>query len=62
MAQTKNADKVLVVEHVSASGLLDAEGIVQGFLWCFNGTQEVHHSLVLTYQGTVNGWAQLAVS
>ena len=55
-------NKVLVVEHVSASGLLDPGGIVQGFLWCFNGTQEVHHSLVLTYQGTVNGWTQWAVS
>jgi len=55
-------NKVLVVEHVSASGLLDNGAIVQAFLWCFNGIQEVHHSLVLTAQGTVNGFTQWAVS
>src|SRR5215467_13222617 len=55
-------NKVLVVEHVSASGLLDTGGVVQVFVRCFNGSMEVNHSLVLTPQGSVNGWAAWSVS
>jgi hypothetical protein len=55
-------NKVAVIEHVSASGLLDSIGVVQGFLVCSNGSQEVRHSLVLTPQGTINGFTMWAVS
>ena len=56
--------KIAVIEHVSTSGGLQGTGPVQGFVRCFNGTQEVNHSLVLTQQGVneANGFTFYAAS
>src|SRR5262245_58232939 len=53
------ANRVIVVEHVSLSGLVQSGGVVQAFLRCSltsDASQEVNHSLVLFPQGEVNGF------
>ena len=56
--------KVAVIEHVSASGVLEGTGItVRALLRCRNGGgAEVNHSLVLTSQGVFNGLNFFALS
>jgi len=54
--------KVTVIEHVSMSGAVESGGTVQAFVTCFDGAQEVRHSLVLAPGGEVNGVTQYAAS
>jgi hypothetical protein len=56
------AGEVAVIEHASASGALETGGTAQLFLRCFDGTEEVNHSLVLFAQGQVNGLTQYSAS
>jgi hypothetical protein len=46
------AGKIAIIEHVSASGALSNGSIPRGFLRCFNGSEEVDHSLVFISQGS----------
>jgi hypothetical protein len=44
--------KIAVIEHISASGALSTGSIPRGFVRCFNGSQEVDHSLAFLSQGS----------
>ena len=54
--------KITVVEHVSASGALSTGAVPRGFVECFNGNQQVTHSLVFFSQGNLNGLTMWAAS
>jgi hypothetical protein len=54
--------KIAVVEHVSASGALSTGAVPRGFVECFNGNQQVSHSLVFFSQGNLNGLTMWAAS
>src|SRR5262249_45979267 len=54
--------KVTVIEHVSMSGAVESGGTIQAFVTCFDGSEEVLHSLVLTPAGNVNGVTQFSAS
>jgi len=54
--------KVTVIEHVSMSGAVESGGTIQAFVTCFDGTDEVNHSLILMPSGEVNGLTQYSAS
>jgi hypothetical protein len=54
--------KIAVVEHVSVSGTALTGGMLRASVNCFNGSEDVTHSLVLTPQGDFNGSTAYAAS
>ena len=54
--------KIAVVEHVSVSGTAQSGGMLRASINCFNGSEDVTHSLVLTPQGDFSGSTAYAAS
>ena len=54
--------KVAVIEFVSAAGTLEPGGVINAFVSCSDGSNQVAHNLVLTQQGSGSGSNRWIVS